>query len=394
MLKETLNIRKLGALDDTGVVEISPLTVFIGNSASGKSTLMKTLVLMRYIFKRLSIKAYLQNSHIKDSVISFKFKDLLRDNMNVLVTAETYIHYSVAINGTVYSVTYSNGKLSYNATIPNGDLCFFKEVWVTESRSAIAPLSSQGALAKNANLGFYFNETYTEFDSATDAIKHFDLSYIGLDMFVERGGNHQKKFILKPKSEDYSPFELRHASSGIQTTAPLVAMVNYYAQAFDFKLAQKRSIIDLLFEKNLTMQYRPEMELADMPRYVHIHIEEPELSLDPTSQIQLLNELVRLAFYAKVDDRQIGLVLATHSPYIANSLNLLMTAPDCGASIQGAHVAYDDLSVYQIENGRVHCLKVKNMHYVNTDRLSEDINFIYDKYQELKSLQNEKSFGE
>ena len=208
MLKETLNIRKLGALDDTGVVEISPLTVFIGNSASGKSTLMKTLVLMRYIFKRLSIKAYLQNSHIKDSVISFKFKDLLRDNMNVLVSAETYIHYSVAINGTVYSVTYSNGKLSYNATIPNGDLCFFKEVWVTESRSAIAPLSSQGALAKNANLGFYFNETYTEFDSATDAIKHFDLSYIGLDMFVERGGNNQKKFILKPKSEDYSPFEL------------------------------------------------------------------------------------------------------------------------------------------------------------------------------------------
>ena len=144
MLKETLNIRKLGALDDTGVVEISPLTVFIGNSASGKSTLMKTLVLMRYIFKRLSIKAYLQNSHIKDSVISFKFKDLLRDNMNVLVSAETYIHYSVAINGTVYSVTYSNGKLSYNATIPNGDLCFFKEVWVTESRSAIAPLSGQG----------------------------------------------------------------------------------------------------------------------------------------------------------------------------------------------------------------------------------------------------------
>ena len=71
-----------------------------------------------------------------------------------------------------------------------------------------------------------------------------------------------------------------------------------------------------------------------------------------------------------------------------------MKAHDCGTSIQGAHVAYDDLSVYQIENGRVHCLKVKNMHYVNTDRLSEDINFIYDKYQELKSLQNEKSFGE
>ena len=292
--------------------------------------------------------------------------------MSVLVTADTYIHYVVTINGNSYSVSYSGGKLSYNAIIPNEDLCFFKEVWVAESRSAIAPLSSQGTLAKNAYLGFFFNETFTEFDNATDAIKHFDLNYIGLDMNVERGGNNQKKFILKPKGSNYSSFELRHASSGIQTTAPLIAMMNYYAQAFDFKLAQKRSIIDLLFEKNLTTQYRPEMELTDMPKYVHIHIEEPELSLDPTSQIQMLNEIIRLAFYSKVDSREIGLVLATHSPYIINSLNLLMKAHDCKTDIDGAHVGYDDLSVYQILSGGVADLKVKNIHYVNTDRLSED----------------------
>lgn len=149
----------------------------------------------------------------------------------------------------------------------------------------------------------------------------------------------------------------------------------------------------MLFEKNLTTQYRPEMELTDMPKYVHIHIEEPELSLDPTSQIQMLNEIIRLAFYSKVDSREIGLVLATHSPYIINSLNLLMKAHDCKTDIDGAHVGYDDLSVYQILSGGVADLKVKNIHYVNTDRLSEDINNIYDKYQELKQLQNEESLG-
>lgn len=393
MIHETIHIKNLGPLEDTGVIDIKPLTVFIGNSASGKSTLMKALVLMRYIFKRLSIRAYFHNSHMEENVINFRFRDLLRDNMSVLVTADTYIHYVVTINGNSYSVSYSGGKLSYNAIIPNEDLCFFKEVWVAESRSAIAPLSSQGTLAKNAYLGFFFNETFTEFDNATDAIKHFDLNYIGLDMDVERGGNNQKKFILKPKDKNYSSFELRHASSGIQTTAPLIAMMNYYAQAFDFKSAQKRSIIDLLFEKNLTTQYRPEMELTDMPQYVHIHIEEPELSLDPTSQIQMLNEIIRLAFYSKVDSREIGLVLATHSPYIINSLNLLMKAHDCKTDIDGAHVDYDDLSVYQILSGGVVDLKVKNIHYVNTDRLSEDINNIYDKYQELKQLQNEESLG-
>lgn len=394
MIHETIHIKNLGPLHDTGIIEIKPLTVFIGNSASGKSTLMKALVLMRYIFKRLSIRAYFYNSHIKENVISLRFKELLRGNMGVLVTADTHINYIVTINGNPYSVTYSAGKLSYSTLIPNEDLCFFKEVWVAESRSAIAPLSSQGTLSRNAYLGFFFNETFTEFDNATDAIKYFDLNYIGLDMDVVRGGNNQKKFILNPKDNNYSSFELRYASSGIQTTVPLIAMMNYYARAFDFKSAQKRSIIDLLFEKDLTTQYRPEMELTDMPQHVHIHIEEPELSLDPTSQIQMLNEIIRLAFYSKVDSREIGLVLATHSPYIVNSLNLLMKAHDCHTDIDGAHVGYDDLSVYQIVAGGVVDLKVKNIHYVNTDRLSEDINNIYDKYQELKRLQNEKAFGE
>ena len=394
MIHETIHIKNLGPLHDTGIIEIKPLTVFIGNSASGKSTLMKALVLMRYIFKRLSIRAYFYNSHIKENVISLRFKELLRGNMGVLVTADTHINYIVTINGNPYSVTYSAGKLSYSTLIPNEDLCFFKEVWVAESRSAIAPLSSQGTLSRNAYLGFFFNETFTEFDNATDAIKYFDLNYIGLDMDVVRGGNNQKKFILNPKDNNYSSFELRYASSGIQTTVPLIAMMNYYARAFDFKSAQKRSIIDLLFEKDLTTQYRPEMELTDMPQHVHIHIEEPELSLDPTSQIQMLNEIIRLAFYSKVDSREIGLVLATHSPYIVNSLNLLMKAHDCHTDIDGAHVGYDDLSVYQIVAGGVVDLKVKNIHYVNTDRLSEDINNIYDKYQVLKRLQNEKAFGE
>ena len=392
MMRETIHIKNLGALKDTGVIDIRLMTVFIGNSASGKSTLMKALVLMRYIFKRLSIRAYLHNSHVDDKVFYIRFKDYLRDNMKGLVDdAQTYIHYTVTINEHIYSATYSNGKLTYDAQIRNEDLCFFKEVWVAESRSAMAPLSSQGTLAKNVNLGYFFNETLSEFNAATDAVRHFDLSYVGLDMEVVRGGNNQKKYILRPKDGGYPSFELRHASSGIQTTVPLVALVNYYAYAFDFKAAQKRSIIDFLFDKDLTTTYRPEMELTDMPRFVHIHIEEPELSLDPTSQIRLLNEIIRLAFIDKADKREIGLVLATHSPYLINSLNLLMKAYDCDKDIDGASLNYDNLSVYQVVSGGVTDLKIKNIHYINTDRLSEDINHIYDKYQELKRQQDERS---
>lgn len=102
--------------------------------------------------------------------------------------------------------------------------------------------------------------------------------------------------MVTPDDGSYEAIELRNASSGIQTTAPLSAMVKYFSTEFSFKKAQERSIISYLFEKDLTSKYRPDMEMADMPKIVHMHIEEPELSLDPSSQINLVNGIIRQAF--------------------------------------------------------------------------------------------------
>ncbi|MCM1034564.1 MAG: ATP-binding protein [Paludibacter sp.] len=385
-MKETISVRNVGALKDTGLMEIQPLTILIGDSASGKSTLMKLIVLMRYIFKRVVIRSYIKNSNVNNTVFYIRFDDLLRDDIKQVVNKDSFIEYIAHINGHNYSIKYENGRLQTPSSIPNEDLVFMKEVWVSEMRSAIAPLAAKGSWAKNASLGFYFDETFSEFDEATELVKQFGLNYIGLKMNVIKGGNNQKKYELNPIDGSYGKFELRHASSGIQTTVPLMVLVQYYADVFSFKAAQKRNIIDLLYEKDLTTQYHPDMELADVPNVVHLHIEEPELSLDPTSQIRFFNELVKIAFEQKSDNRQIGLVMATHSPYIVNDLNLLIKAHDCQKTIDGAHLDYDNIAVYQLEEGRCQNLKMNNLHFINVERLSEDINVIYDQYDQLKQL--------
>lgn len=384
MMTERIQVRNVGPIKDTGVIDIGDLTVLIGDSASGKSTLMKVLCLMRYVFKRLTIRSYIRNANVNDKVFYIRFNDLLRDDISKTVTKDSYINYCVSINDNIYSIVYSDGKLQTPDNIQNEDLRYTKEVWVSEMRSAIAPLSAKGSLAKNASLGFYFDETFDEFDEATDNVKHFDLSYVGLKMDVTKGGNNQKKFELSPLDGSYEKFELRHASSGIQTTAPLLAMIQYYATEFSFKQAQKRNIIDLLFEKDLTTQYRPEIELADVPNVVHFHIEEPELSLDPSSQLRLFNEIIRRSFCSLNEKRTIGLVLATHSPYIVNDLNLLIKAHDCNTEVDGAYVDYDKTSVYLMNGGNCESLKMKNIRFINTDRLSNDINAIYDRYDQIK----------
>ena len=66
-MKESITIRNVGPLKDIVIDDITSLTVFIGQSGSGKSMIMKIIVLMRYIFKRICIRSFLKNAGISRS---------------------------------------------------------------------------------------------------------------------------------------------------------------------------------------------------------------------------------------------------------------------------------------------------------------------------------------
>ena len=57
-MKEYITIHNVGPLRHIEQLEILPLTVLIGESAIGKSTLMKVLVLMRYLYKLANIRSF------------------------------------------------------------------------------------------------------------------------------------------------------------------------------------------------------------------------------------------------------------------------------------------------------------------------------------------------
>ena len=61
-MKEYITIHNIGPLKKIDRLEIAPFTVLIGESAIGKSTLMKVLILMRYLYKRANIRSFLRHS--------------------------------------------------------------------------------------------------------------------------------------------------------------------------------------------------------------------------------------------------------------------------------------------------------------------------------------------
>ena len=388
-MKESIIIKNFGPLKEVEIDDIKPLTVFIGKSAGGKSIIMKVIVLMRYIYKMVNIRSYLKNAKITRSPFKLRLNSLLHDGLKGMITAQTEIYYTVEINGNKYTLKYTNRGLQSDINIPDKDLIFFKEAYVSGMRSLIPIWASKAVSVKGENLGFFFHETFNDFNDATDVIKEQKLEYLNLKMKVRKSGNRPKLFTIESLQNDAVPIELRYASSGIQTSAPLVAIVHYFAQEFSFKDAFQRSVLNYLYKQDLLTKFTPGINRNKLGKYVHIHIEEVELSLAPEDQRAFMSNLVEEVFHKNKKDRKLGLMVSTHSPYIVNHLNVLLRA----GYFEKARENYpflekDDIAVYRVNEGKIISLMATDNdtgeYVINALDMSDTMERIFEEYESME----------
>ena len=388
-MKESIIIKNFGPLKEVEIDDIKPLTVFIGKSAGGKSIIMKVIVLMRYIYKMVNIRSYLKNAKITRSPFKLRFNSLLHDGLKGMITAQTEIYYTVEINGNKYTLKYTNRGLQSDINIPDKDLIFFKEAYVSGMRSLIPIWASKAVSVKGVNLGFFFHETFNDFNDATDVIKEQKLEYLNLKMKVRKSGNRPKLFTIESLQNDAVPIELRYASSGIQTSAPLVAIVHYFAQEFSFKDAFQRSVLNYLYKQDLLTKFTLGINRNKLGKYVHIHIEEVELSLAPEDQRAFMSNLVEEVFHKNKKDRKLGLMVSTHSPYIVNHLNVLLRA----GYFEKARENYpflekDDIAVYRVNEGKIISLMATDNdtgeYVINALDMSDTMERIFEEYESME----------
>lgn len=388
-MKESIIIKNFGPLKEVEIDDIKPLTVFIGKSAGGKSIIMKVIVLMRYIYKMVNIRSYLKNAKITRSPFKLRFNSLLHDGLKGMITAQTEIYYTVEINGNKYTLKYTNRGLQSDINIPDKDLIFFKEAYVSGMRSLIPIWASKAVSVKGENLGFFFHETFNDFNDATDVIKEQKLEYLNLKMKVRKSGNRPKLFTIESLQNDAVPIELRYASSGIQTSAPLVAIVHYFAQEFSFKDAFQRSVLNYLYKQDLLTKFTLGINRNKLGKYVHIHIEEVELSLAPEDQRAFMSNLIEEVFHKNKKDRKLGLMVSTHSPYIVNHLNVLLRA----GYFEKARENYpflekDDIAVYRVNEGKIISLMATDNdtgeYVINALDMSDTMERIFEEYESME----------
>ena len=375
-IRESLYIKNLGPVKEVMFEDITPMTVLIGKSGCGKSTVMKVLSICRWVNKMVYLRQYLQMGNIKESPFKFDFRSYFKTS-SVPLSADTLIKYE--FDGTM--ILFDEGGLRINYS-ESGFLSLEKICFITEKRNMISDLVSLRANRKDA--GFYLNEILDDFVLAMRNYETIDLDYLGVRLrhTNSKGADAYHVVGIGEENEQFD-IRLNEASSGIQTVLPLVAVMSYYTDKFDIVKRFNQSIFRMLSETDSLKDFRPQMNIGEIPhRRVNFLIEEPELSLDPESQTHLIDFMVSRCFSKKGDGlSDYTVMLATHSPYIVNYLNLLIARSKKG--LDGG-VSYNDVNAYYMDKGRCYTLRIGDGHdIIDASSMSTTISNIYAEYNNL-----------
>ena len=125
-------------------------------------------------------------------------------------------------------------------------------------------------------------------------------------------------------------------------------------------------------------------------------VEEPEQNLFPTTQTQVLYELLKY----KNENENNKLIITTHSPYILTSLNNAIFAKDVFNKqhkyieelSENKMVSFEDISAYKLEEGNIISIRDEETRLINAyqiDDCSIQIDEIFSKLSELMEQNND-----
>ena len=376
-MSEYLKIEHFGPIFDVEIDDIRPLTLLIGLSGSGKSTVMKVLSLFRWMYKRINLRSFIKHSGIKNTKIGFKTLPLLRTSgLHEYLCTDSRIVYR---NGP-YEIVMENGTTTARFTVAREHLSLEKIVFISDKRSIIPDLL--GSPVDRHKDNYYLQDTLENFRTARNSISDLELGFLGVRFVARKLKNGVTDFrvIGSGVNGDFD-IKLANASSGIQTATPLAMIIEYYSTAYDLEESLNSALFRYFADTDNLKHFRADMNVGEFPnRRVNILMEEPELSLYPSNQIQMVDYLVSRCF-ATAHDYDMTLMMATHSPYIVNYINLLMVRHGAGGG--AVSVNPDDVSVYLMENGTLIDLRITDEQgrpFIDTTRLSDPISDIYDEY--------------
>jgi hypothetical protein len=411
-----LVIKNVGPIRQVDI-KLNRFNFFIGPQSSGKSTVAKILSscmwLEKEVLTTLNDKVIADGAAFVRLVESFhKIEGYFEDS--------SFVQYDTDFISIMYSD--KDIKITRNES---EDYHREKICYIPAERNMVTLPELQGIEFGHTNIRSFLFDWFNarEFFVAENKT---DVLNLGVKYYYDSEQSKIKDRIEHVNGRTYQ-IALSSASSGLQSLTPLLVMIQYYTDEYFRSYHEKASFNTysrtrkadaFLYDKYVLNKVKPnftEEERANLiekirngilkgnhpyqkllynyvmalynlktPEKTSFIIEEPEQNLYPSTQMDLLDLVVKLCNGKKKHH----CTITTHSPYILNQLNLLVKRFDVGVT-DCAALNWEEISVWAVEDGEVRDLKVRNAHLISPEYLSEPLDRIYEEYEQYETATGE-----
>ena len=427
-IQERLIIKNFGPIVKA-TIDIKPFMVFIGESGSGKSVILKLLSLFRWIYKQQQL-FYSLELLTKSKV---DFETHINQTLEVELQNSSLVYYfqkgsfaSYEINGIIFTLQHDTQP---NFTLSNKrdskKISLEKITFITDERAVIPTLLNNST--RNVRFPYHLTSTYEDFRLAFNELKGDNKQVVIETMGVNLASiksTYEQKFVI---SQDDKPYKIsfQDSSSGIKSVSIVELISRYYPFHFNtqdifvkfygkiapnftkllgknFENVQNATPEEMImrnFMQNIALSLE---DISNTDARINIFIEEPELNLFPNAQKNLVEHLVYSCFEPPKKDKNktIHIAFSTHSPYILSSLNCLLLAcevanknPNLKEKVETIipnkfWLDINKFNAFKVENGEVFSIIDKETNLIlaeSIDEVSEEIGETFDKLLELKS---------
>ncbi len=344
---ERLTIENFGPIKKAEI-DLKKINVFIGPQGSGKSTIAKIISALRSYHSWSSEEWFFSDMTTKLQE-DYNLRSFFNKNTKIRIKTE----------GVEINISGESPLLS----ILNEPLGFYgapESIYVPAERTLV-PLIAESSflfIREKTPIAKYITDFGILFQKARTQIKSRKFDFLG-DLAYSFEDNAD---LIRLK--DGKVLNLKESSNGIQTIVPLLLTID-----------------------SITSVRKNE------GRKIAISIEEPELSLFPVTQNNLLKFIIE-----KLHPLNYSLTITTHSPYTLTTLNNLIYAFQVGKAnnevqnIVPEHLWLDpdDLGAWFVENGTVRSIIDEENQQIQAeeiDKISETLNQEYDQIMDIKFKQ-------
>ena len=398
---QTIEIRNIGPLVETGIIPVSQVMLLIGEQSTGKSTFMKILCFCCWLEKQVMIGG--------DSIVSkythyYRFWNELKKFHHFndeFLSDSSYIKYEGSAIQIEMRGKKRNAKIvrkpKFAAIRHNLKISF-----LPSERNLLSSIQNIENLYRSKDVDMLFNyilewgEARLQFGVANP----LDLVFVDKMKYYYDAKNGD----VLTLADGHSKIKPYYASSGVQSALPIQVLATYLAG--EVGTSAKISPVEYLKQLDLTdskidikvmTSVLKNIQNRSSYKSFHMFIEELEQNLFPKAQFELVKMLVGLL--KKMEQKSTGytsmVFLTTHSPYVLTALNVMMLA---SAAYEMSPDKVNDLgledyvlpkgaySAYCIKDGRFENIVDEEFGFIKGDFL-DSISELVDNYTfELNSI--------